>query len=292
MIATLEILVLMNGSAFLSGKVDVLSSPDHLQITSPPFRSTSSKLYVILGFWFSHPPLTGFRHSFLPPRSFLQSTSHGASFARGRSQKKLRLEKYSLCFHIFKHFPFRISTILAQTCSTFVRCNLNTFAVKARVLSWAMRHHFGYTFVYLLGTSIHDCWSNVMKFSLIEVSPDEWANWERLIVLPSHRNRLKNWKRCEYLKCETFEDSDRSPSIVFNDENRIIPDDHKHVYDRSDTKLNVSEDVIKNNWRCTFCKGKLAIKTVELGETCFSLNVINVKQGIDKGILTDLYINE
>jgi hypothetical protein len=67
-----------------------------------------------------------------------------------------------------------------------------------------------------------------------------------------------------------FEDSDRSPSIVFNNENRTIPEDHKHVYDRSDTKLNVSENVSRNNWRYTFCRGKLVIKTVEIEKTCFS----------------------
>jgi hypothetical protein len=142
MIATLEIRVLISGSASFSEKVDRSSSPDRLQVAALSIRSASSMICVIIGFQFSHPPLTGLHRVFLPPPPVLQSTSLGTSLTIGRSQKKLRLEKYSRCFHILKHFPFLISTIRAQACSTLVRCSLNNFGIKASIIFAFRRQQF------------------------------------------------------------------------------------------------------------------------------------------------------
>jgi hypothetical protein len=53
---------------------------------------------------------------------------------------------------------------------------------KQESASWAIRYHFGYNFVYLLGTSGHDYWLNVIKFPRIEVSPDEWARRKKVAM--------------------------------------------------------------------------------------------------------------
>jgi hypothetical protein len=143
-IATLEVRVLISGSASFSEKwmphppLTVFRSQHLLSGQHPP-------CYVLfLVFRFNHPPLTGLHRRFLLPRPFLQSTSLVTNLIIGRSQKKLRLEKYSLCFHILKHFPFLILTSLAKTCSTLVHCSLNNFRVNTSIILPCNLNSFGF----------------------------------------------------------------------------------------------------------------------------------------------------
>jgi hypothetical protein len=126
--------VLISGSVSFSKKMDISSSPDRRQVAAPPFRSAFSMLCVILGFSIqpSSVDRISLRFSSSSPIYAIYVTWDKS--CNREISEKTEAGKIFTCFHILKHFPFLISTILAKTCSTFVRCSLNNFGIKASIV--------------------------------------------------------------------------------------------------------------------------------------------------------------